>query len=231
MLGEFEQQLEMARRCRRVHPERAICLVQQNYALAALGRVKEIDEVLDEIEVLPNAHPDALVDIIEFMRYHGHADAAREVAERTVRWFEGRPPNEAARLNNRHEYGRALFFAGRMDEAQQVFDSIVVDFPDDVVNRTHRAFIAAMRGDTALAVSDANVLEAQADQLEGRQRDEARHWGRGVIYAALGDLDRAWELLRQFEPWWEHSAWDHVRMIYEPMRNHAEFQEMLRPKG
>ncbi len=82
-------------------------------------------------------------------------------------WFEARSTNEATRLDHRHEYGRALFFAGRIDEAQRVFDATVGDFPDDVVNRTFRAFIAAMCGDTAVALSDADSLERQAERQEG----------------------------------------------------------------
>ena len=82
------------------------------------------------------------------------------------------------------------------------------------------------------ALSDADSLESQAERLEGRRRDEARWWGRGVIYSALGDRERAMELLQQFEPqWWYDYSWEPGVVIYEPLRDHPEFQELMRPKG
>jgi tetratricopeptide (TPR) repeat protein/tRNA A-37 threonylcarbamoyl transferase component Bud32 len=237
MLGEHEQELEAAQRCRQRHAERARCLERQTFALAALGRVQEVAAVLDELEPMPgmSASPWFLTDIIDFLRHYGHADAAKDAAERAVRWFEARPQSETTTFEHRHEYGRALFFAGRYDDAQAVFDALVEELPDDdymrAYNRAHRGFIAAMRGDTAQALSDADSLEMQAEALAGFSKDAARWWCRGIIYGALGDRERAMALFRQFEPRWTHSPWGHVQAILEPMRGYPPFEELLRPKG
>jgi tetratricopeptide (TPR) repeat protein len=233
MLGEYEQALEAAQRCRQLHPGIVRCLAYQAFALAAVGRVPELTDVLDEIEAMPGVSRQswALVDVVDFLLFHGRQDVARDVADRAVTWLEARPTVEAATLSQRHEYGRALLFAGRSEEAQRVFDAIVAEFPGDIDNRTHRAFVAARRGNSALALSDADSLEWQAELLEGRQRDQARWWCRGVIYGALGDRERAMELFRQFEPQWYHGPWDHVRAIYEPMSDYPPLQELMRPKG
>ena len=233
MLGQYEQVIEVLHKCGELHPEYTFCRTTELQVLATMGRVDEINELLDEILAMPGlaAAPEDMVYPLEFLRLYGPASLAVEAAEKVLQWLEARPLNETTRLNNRHEYGRTLFFAGRIDEAQQVFDMIVDDFPNDVVNRTHRAFIAASRGDTALALSDAQVLDDQAEVLSGRQKDMARWWGRGVIFGVLGDQDRAWELFRQFAPRWVHGPWQSVRVLYEPMRGYPPFEEMMRPKG
>ncbi len=234
MLGEYEQVLEAAQRCRHLHPQYVWCPSDQANALASLGRVQELADVLDELEAMPDVSrwPGALVFNLDYLRYHGRLDVAKDVADRAIRWFEARPPNEATTLVHRHHYGRALFFAGRLEEAQRVFDGIVDDFPDNTYNRAHRAFVAAMRGDTAQALSDADWLERHAETLdEGRAKYQARWWYRGIIYGALGDRERFMDLFRQYEPHWIHNAWWHVWVLFEPMRGYPPFEELIMPKG
>ena len=155
---------------------------------------------------------------------HEHIDAAREAAERAVRWFEARPPYEAITFEHRQWHGRALFLAGRGDEAKTVYNALVQEFPDRFDIRAARAFIAATQGDTAQALSD-------REWFGGRTQNTM--WQRGIIAGVLGDHDRAAELLRQAaetRDWFYF--WD-VRntVLYAPLCENPDFQELLRPKG
>jgi len=207
-------------------------LADQTLALAALGRVAELREVVDELEESPNAlSPTTLVDPAELLRRYHHVDAATELADRALVWLEARPPIEATGLFHRHAYGRALFLAGRTAEAQRVFGALVDDNPDRGDLRMYRGFIAAMRGDTAQALGDAEWLEHQAELVEGIDRDAMRWWCRGVIFGALGDRERAMELFQQFRPRQTFDFNDYMTFLYEPMRGYPPFEELMRPKG
>ena len=50
---------------------------------------------------------------------------------------------------------------------------------------------------------------------------------RAQIAAALGERERAMELLRRSSPLWEA----HVDPLLEPLWDYPPFQEWLRPKG
>ncbi len=233
MVGEYEEELQVARRAYRELPDGGAYILRfQARALAALGRVEELNEVLDEIETAPDLAyvRRALQIAVEALGVYGHEGAAEHVAERVAGWFEGRPPEEAAARDHRVRYGRVLFCAGRLDEAQDVLDAVVAEFPDDVNGRGLRAFIAASRGDTAQALSDIEWLSA-----EGRLEDSLweTEWWRGVIFGALGDREQAVTLIG--EAMSKASFYFHadrlLHMEYQPLRDYPAFQELMRPKG
>jgi tetratricopeptide (TPR) repeat protein len=233
MLGELEDALEAIQRGRMLHPDANLLMQRHATALGALGHIEEVNEVLDELEGsgAVGGFRDALQQTPQFLRYYGYTDAAIAVAERGINWLETRSVEEAATPTNRFFYGQVLFLAGRLEEAQDVFDALVAETPNDRDGRMWRAFVAALRGDTAQALSDADALENLAQSLEGPARAGARWWNRGVIYGALGDHERAMELFREFQNQWNHGAYDHIRVLFEPLRDYEPFQEFLRPKG
>ena len=55
---------------------------------------------------------------------------------------------------------------------------------------------------------------------------------RAMIAAALGERERATELLIDFSAEWFHMAhdWAHDPR-FEPLRDYPPFQELIRPKG
>ena len=229
MLGEHEQELEAARRAYELHPDGGAYILRlQARALAALGQVDELNEVLDEIEAASDltwVHR-ALRNTVDALGAYGHADAAQQVAERVAGWFERRPPEEAATLTHRVLYGRALFSAGRTGEAQDVLDAVVAEFPENFWGRGVRAFIAASRGDTAQAMSDIAWFSAD-------ERLAISQWQRGTIAGALGDRQLAVSLIREAieKPTYQFGADQLLHMEYHPLRDYPPFQELLRPKG
>jgi tetratricopeptide (TPR) repeat protein len=251
-LGEYDRALEEARSVHRLHPDRgALVLHLQARALAALGRTDELNDVLSEVETvldpssvtrplmgspLQSVHR-ALVVSVEALRAYGYGGAARDVLSRVLAWFEARPRGEATGVSHRAWYGRALFLAGRHEEAQGIFDALVDEVADTLMLhlelRQTRAFIAATRGDSGQAARD-------AEWFEGLDRPVLRGYhtfSRAVIAAALGDREGAVGLLHQalgqglaFDIRWFRGL-EPASLELDPLRDYPPFQELIRPKG
>jgi hypothetical protein len=121
-----------------------------------------------------------------------------------------------------------LFLAGRDEDAQEVYDTLVDEAPENVSYRGRRAFIAANRGDETQALDDAAWLEdLHRPYLNGQHT-----WFRGVIAGALGQREEAVRLLRQaYSEGRSYSWYNLVRADLVPLRDYPPFQELMRPKG
>jgi tetratricopeptide (TPR) repeat protein/tRNA A-37 threonylcarbamoyl transferase component Bud32 len=230
-LDRYDEAVETARRAHRLHPEHGdLWLRCQADALAAMGRVAELNEVLDQIETTSENPRRSLVEPVEVLHAYGHDGAVEEVVERVIDSFEARPADQASDPSHRHWYGRALFLAGRRDEAQEVYDALVDETPDNPWRRATRAFIAASRGDTTQALRDQEWFE---DLEPGKGQVGTSLYLRGLVAGALGDHERAMELIRRSydEPEWRYGWLEGLWMMVEPMRDYPPFQEFLRPKG
>jgi tetratricopeptide (TPR) repeat protein len=230
MLEEHEQALKAAERCRRQHHETTFCLTHLTRVLAALGRIEELNAVLDELvnESDLDQIRRALREAFQILRVNGHTDAAEEVLRRAISWYEARPSAEAATVDHRWWYAWMLYYADDLVDAQEILDELVEDYPDNVNYRGGRGFIAATRGDSALARKDAEWL-ANLDRLHLDGRNTS--W-RGRIAGVFGERERAVDLLRQAQAegfgYWPWMRWD---VTLDPLRDHPDFQEWLRPKG
>jgi len=130
MLGEHKRELEMARRGSEHHPDGgpAILSLQAN-ALAAMGRVEELNQVLDDMKAAPNIENEvlSLSAAVYVLRANGFTDEARLFAEELIEWFESRLPDVASMRVIRYGYSEAMFLAGRYAEAQSTADSLVLE--------------------------------------------------------------------------------------------------------
>jgi DNA-binding SARP family transcriptional activator/TPR repeat protein len=238
-VGEYEQELDAAQGGYEHHPENlAFFLALKANALAALGRTEELSVVLDEVKDEPdllNVY-NAFAWAPQILRARGYGEAARNVAAQAIDWFESRSENATA-LCHHTCYGLMLFLAGRIDDAQRVFDALVAEYPETLDiwpcrllwgPRAHRGFVAAIRGDTALALSDLEWFQ-NADTVgmtPANKRDLA--YNHGSIVGVLGDRERAVELIR--EPGWLLPLF-RESVLWEPLRDYPPFQELMRPKG
>jgi tetratricopeptide (TPR) repeat protein len=234
MLDRHEEALDAARRAQRLGPWSGrlglLWLRGEVDVLAALGRIEALNGVLDEIES-ESAYPrQSLVEPLEVLHAYGHDEALQEIVQRVIGAFEARPAAEVAEQAHRHWYGRALFLAGRRNDAQAVYDALVEETPSHLARRATRAFIAASRGDTTQALRDLEWFE----QLEPAEAVVGQVlYRRGMIVGALGDLERATKLVRasyEERDWrftWLHRVWFEVA----PLRDYPPFQEFMRPKG
>ncbi len=131
----------------------------------------------------------------------------------------------------RHQYGRALFLAGRLEDAQRINEALLDEgFLEREWNVawTHglHGVIALTLGDTVQALEDLAQLESV-----GETSGPALHH-RALIAAGLGEKERAVDLLRQaFAAGFFFSPWLKSRAELDPLRDYPPFQELMRPKG
>jgi tetratricopeptide (TPR) repeat protein len=243
-INEHERELEVARTAYQLHPDAGSYWVLHPLVqgLAESGRVQELHEVFDEVAAVRNdPHLGfVLLHAVQVLKAHGHSQSAQGFLSGVIEWLEALPPGEGPAAPSRRWYGHALTLAGRYEDAQRVFDAGVLESPGisrftymdmDILTgyvfRGARALVAAFQGDTARAWRDAEWFE----QLDPSSLHGEHTLQLARIVAVLGDRDRAVRLYRQsidegiwYTPWY---------LYWEPeaIRDHPEFQELMRPKG
>ena len=238
MLGEFDAELEATQRIQRLG---GLTRLEREYlearALAALGRVDEVDRALYRLESLSDSTAAAPLFILAVgleLRYHGHRAAAIPAAERVVRWFEERPDRIEIDTDHRLLFAAALYHAERWTDAETVLRKVREDAPENVQAIGTAGLLAARRGDVAMATEYAEELE----EIGVAAYDvRARTWGyRARIAAILGNrveavshLKRAFDEGLMYGP--SNHLWRQYRFDFEGMADYPPYQELLRPKG
>jgi serine/threonine protein kinase/tetratricopeptide (TPR) repeat protein len=208
-------------------------LYLQAIALARLGRTAEARDLADSAAVLdPEADPGYAMNAGHELRSAGDRGGAQVVFERRARSFRGLP--DTASLA---EAGEALYWAGSWDEASAVFRQLAAH-PKYVV-RAHGVFgvLAARRENLA----DARAADAWLSQVNPRhRRGEVSVW-RARIAAALGEQERAVELLQQafvegqtqdyFGMYSAGMSWFRTDPHFDSLRDFPPFVALMRPKG
>jgi tetratricopeptide (TPR) repeat protein len=231
-LGRHRRELEIAARMRRYQPARLQGLRVEIRALAALGRTSEVLARLDTAVSFP---PDAHVSVgslmrqtAEELRAHGHAEAASKALDRTIAWHLGRPPEEAEKVNHRFELARALYLAGRLEEAESLFRLLAAQDPNNLPEyEGSLGVIAARRNDRVMAETFLSALERQ--RLSSTPPPKYAMYAQARIVALLGDPARAVRLLR--EALGGQGLDLHMDADFAPLANDPEFRAFIRPKG
>jgi tetratricopeptide (TPR) repeat protein len=228
LLGDHEQELIVARRARELHPDRIQTLILEIQALAALGRVEEVRELLDQAPTLYQVPWQSAVQAGRELRAHGHLEESNEAFGRAIEWLKDLPEQEATQFANRRTLGFALYGAERWAEAREVFEELLAESP---TNRTVMGWLAesaARMGDTATAKE---IIEQLADA--GRPQDEGDVLrARACIAALLGEADEAMRLLRQaFLEGHRFALNLHWDTSLESLRDREDYKELMRPKG
>ena len=234
LIGAHEQELEAARRGRRQYPNNIATLRHELLALAALGRVREVNKGLDEIPTLP-AHglqkPGAVMrEAALELRAHGYPDGSREVLQRSIAWLDSRAVAEQATEASRFDRLQTLYAARRWEPARAIADTLVKEHPNNVAYQGMLGALAAVRGDRRGAARADSVLAARRGPFV---RGLPTYW-RACIAAQLGDRARAVTLLIQADAeglslFLVQSY--HADPSFERLTGYPPFQEFLRPKG
>lgn len=232
MVGDYSKELIEARRARAAYPDRLMMLNNELRALAASGRIDEVDRGLDESLLLPSqGEIDAwglLLNVAAELRAHGDRDNSIRLAERALQWLASRPDDEAATIGFRVRRALALYSAERWQTAGELFEELSAVIPHDVNIQGFLGVLAARRGDRDEALRISSQLEGMADPYDfGRDV----YW-QACVAAQLGELDRAMVLLREayargriFNPLL-HRDFD-----LEPLHGSPPFEDFLKPKG
>jgi serine/threonine protein kinase/tetratricopeptide (TPR) repeat protein len=229
MLEKHKQELKEARRGRRYHPESLDALWYEMRALAALGRIKEINKLIDESLTLPPQQGNPfwhMFNAARELRVHRYKKASLQLIERMFRWLESRPEESESRS---HRYGLAvvLNMAEQWEEAQEIFEALHKEFPDDFSFLGWLGVLAARRGDKQEALRISSLLEKMdRPYLFGQHT----FW-RARIASLLGEKENAVRLIREALAQGLSYAALHPVMDFEPLQEYPPFQELIKPKG
>jgi tetratricopeptide (TPR) repeat protein len=255
LANDFEGQLRVAKERIANFPGELILYSQQAMALAALGRLDEVDRVIDSCLTIPvrpgSGTPVSVMEDAAYeLRAHGHPEKALAVGERVISWMRSRPPEELKRW--RFQLGQAYYLTEHWQEAGQIFKELAGESPQNIDFQGYlgtyssvilpqsglREFFMAIQGYLGgLAVRLGNRAEAEriADSLgllDRRYRFGQHTYCRARIASLLGEKEKAVALLREaFAQGYRFTITVHRDPDFEPLRDYPPYQELLRPKG
>jgi len=237
-LGRYEEQLTVARELRRRIPEDTRALYYEARALAAMGRLAELDAVLSESLSLPSVPrfgPPGL-GVYRFaaeeLRAHGHRERASRILERGLRFYQAAPAEVLAIPRFQHEIAYVQYQLGRLPEARRTYERLVATKAlrgGELVSITYYlAFIATLQGDLARA----RELERALGSDPQPYMNGIHPFNQGRLASLRGEKELAMRLLQQAMA--EGYAFDHNlhhAFELENLRGYAPYERWLRPKG
>ncbi|MCL4839425.1 MAG: hypothetical protein KJ058_15830, partial [Thermoanaerobaculia bacterium] len=230
LLDRHEEELALARQARERHPSSLLARGSEAAALAALGRIGELRQALDDaltIEGGPVQNPGLLLRAAAAeLAIHGRPEAAAEIAARAVAWYRSRPPKALDRPEVRLGLGRALYLAGRWEEAAAVARELLATAPGDFRHLELAGLAAARSGDAGEARRLAAELAALSDERGEVFLTRAR------LAALLGKREQALDLLRDgVARGVFFGVGLHRDLDLATLRGWPPYEELMRPKG
>jgi hypothetical protein len=209
-------------------------------ALAALGRVQEVNERLDSVSSVQarNRYRGSVMrETALELAAHGYPREGRAVLDRELAWLASRPAAEQATEFVRFERAQTLYAADLVDSSRVVVEQLNREDPKNENYAGLLGVLAAQRGDRA----EAERLDGVLAGLE-RPRGTAAFW-RACIAARLSDRDLAVAHLERarsqgnslFQNAMDRTYWHilgpHVEPSFAALRGYPPFEALVRPKG
>jgi TolB-like protein len=228
MAGDYEAQLKVARESQQRFPNQLLFYAQEVGALAALGRLEEIDKVIEACQSVPATKvfpaERVMLHASAELGAHGHREASLRLANQAVAWYVAHP--EAASCEPCK--ASALRQAERWAEAKAIADARLVEKPDDLGRLGLVGVLAARLGDSAQA---RKIEEQLTDLKRPYQRGGIALW-RARIAVQLREKDRAVSLLREaFAQGLAFNVLLHTNLDLQGLQGYPPFEELMKPKG
>ena len=231
MLGRHQDELAEARHGREQFAEDSDVRGSEISALAALGRLDEVQRALREIEAAPVRGwtlADAMLVAARELRAHGHRQESVALAEGAVAWHRERPREALVTRDGQRELAWALFWAERWGDSRLVYETLVAGGSREPGDLGMVGVLAARTGDRATATRISSELE----HLTGARLFGDHTYYRAGIAATLGDKERAVALLREaFTQGQAFGITVHSSLLFESLSQYRPFAELIRPKG
>jgi serine/threonine-protein kinase len=232
VLGDFRRELAEARRGRRAHPERLRMLDAELRALAALGRIRDVEHGLDASLLLPVEEVITQAHLIRSaaaeLRAHGSHEASLEIASRAVEWFRSRPAAETRTWAHRSGLAIAHYQGEDWEESRALFQALASE-------NTHDLDVQGFLGSLAARTGDRVEAGRISDRLDGFSHPYdygAVSLRQARIASLLGQREQAMVLLRDaFARGLPFTVFLHTDMDLEPLHGYPAYEELMRPKG
>lgn len=244
MVGDHRAELESARLGRARHPTEPILVTAELRALVWLGRVKEsvaFAEAVARAGTNGISAPWIYLVLANELSKHGDSVSGVRAAERGITNYEKLAADARARPELAF-IGAALFGrANRWEDAYRASAPSVqsISLPP---GRWRTGFqpvgglgLLGLHGVTAAKTGRREEALRIASTLEGLDRPYlfgSNTFWRAVIFANLGERERAVQLLRQALAEGTQFNFLHFQnLALDPLKNYRPYQELIRPKG
>ncbi len=227
MLGEHRKELKIARWDQKIHPDWDRSVRREAFALAALGKVKQVNKLLVRGFPFPGELGARHNLALEY-RAHGYSEASEEILNSIIEWYRSLPDDERLTRTNRAGLARTLYAAEQWDESYSIYSELNKEVPD-VYNRW-LGCLAVRRNDHDEAHYRMDLLE----EIFGSDKYDfgSLQYYHACIYALLGEKQRAVNLLKEaYGKGVEFGLWLHRDVDLESLRGFPAFEEFIRPKG
>ena len=237
LTSDFTGELKTGRLVRNRFPQDPRYLHYEARALAAQGRLSELDALLAESlewRSIPGWGPPGLrvhITASDELGAHGRDSASRAVLARAVRYYEPSKMADFAGTRLSFDLARALYQIGRPSHARRILDRLASDTTPRVLGlfelRALTGYVAAAQRDTATLREIDQWLRDPKDRYIRGANTEAR----ARIAALLGNREEAMRLLGEAAS--EGMGFNvgyHALFEFATMRGYAPFEEWLRPK-
>jgi tetratricopeptide (TPR) repeat protein len=224
MLGEYEESLDIIHLARQHFPDRSSNLSCEAILHAARGQIQEVYRIIDESFQLSGSAPGSIMrNAAIALRAHGYKEVAHEVLRRALEWFKSRTTGDY-----RYSIARVLYLDEQWAEAQQVFEELYREYPDNQDYQGYTGVLAARLGDRERAN---RILEELYSKDEPYLFGSHLYWC-ARITAVIGEHQRAVDLMREaYGQGWGYGMYELLEMDFESLRNYPPYIELMRPKG
>ncbi|HVP14260.1 MAG TPA: hypothetical protein VMS88_01875, partial [Terriglobales bacterium] len=229
-LGEHRRELDEAHRARVQYPAQADLWEIEADALAALGRVRELNRLVDErLLATPagGAPEDMMLEAADELRAHGRREASIGLANRVLSRFRSRPP-AGGEEDSLAGLVQALRRAERWSEAAATCRALAARLPQ---NPDYLGMLGALEARLGRR-DEAARIDEELRALKDPYLFGAHTFRRACIAALLGDRMRAVDLLRtslaEGKPF---GVAIHREMDLETLWDYGPYQALMRPQG
>lgn len=232
VLGRFDEELAVARQTQERFPEGRAGLILEAQALAAMGRVDELESVFSRAGESPptgaaNTVGGIMITAAAELKAHGNARAGDQMYRDALAWYEN-AGEAVSSVANQTWHTLALMGAGRWRDAMAICDRNLEADPDNLWFHGAAGLIAARMGDQERVDQE----KAHYIGLAPDRPPQFLPLNMGYFAAAEGRAEEAVALLeRAMKQGATMTMWVHRDPAFDLIRNHPAFQEFLRPKG
>jgi tetratricopeptide (TPR) repeat protein len=223
MLKRDEEGLDAIRAAKTRYPGDRVLLYREAWALAALGRLAEVEPVVEEARGLGAEFvTEVIIDVAEMLRSLGRTDESKGWAHRALA--------EAERATGDTRELRALghYFAEEWEAALLLFESLSDEEPENVDR-------LGWLGSTLARLGRRQEAEAVIGQLEMPGVPYLRGFNtrrQAYIRAVLGDEQEALRLLEEsYARGVYHNPWVRSNVDLESLRANPRFDRVVTPRG